>query len=313
MQIGVAAMGGDTRSVLERILELERRGIPAAWLTTGGGGLDALTLFAAAGAQTKTISLGTSIVPTWPRHPVVTAQQVQVIAGLAPGRFRLGLGPSHKPTMEDAFGYEFGAPLTNLREYIHVVRTLLQDGSVDFDGRFYHAHVRIPQPVTDVPIMASALRRASFELCGAETDGAISWVCPYAYLRDVALPAMKEGAEKAGRPAPPLIAHAPVCVHNDRDEVRAAARQQLSNYPKLPFYARMFAEAGYPEAEESSTWSDAMLDAVVISGNEKEVAASIRDLFSWGVGEVVAHVLPIGQDRKASWGRTVDVLTELSA
>ena len=107
MQIGVAAMGGDARSVLERIQELERRGIPAAWLTTGGGGLDALTLFAAAGAQTQTISLGTSIVPTWPRHPIVTAQQVQVIAGLAPGRIRLGLGPSHKPTMEDTFGYEF--------------------------------------------------------------------------------------------------------------------------------------------------------------------------------------------------------------
>ena len=59
--------------------------------------------------------------------------------------------------------------------------------------------------------MASALQRGSFELCGEEADGAISWICPGIYLRDVALPAMQLGAERAGRPVPPLIAHA-LCV-----------------------------------------------------------------------------------------------------
>ena len=49
------------------------------------------------------------------------------------------------------------------------------------DGDFYQAHESIPQKA-DVPIMASALQRGSFELCGAEADGAISWVCPWAYL-----------------------------------------------------------------------------------------------------------------------------------
>ena len=50
-------------------------------------------------------------------------------------------------------------------------------------------HETIPEPA-DVPVMASALQRRSFELCGAEADGAISWVCPGGYLRDVAIPAM---------------------------------------------------------------------------------------------------------------------------
>ena len=74
----------------------------------------------------------------------------------------------------------------------------------------------------------------------------------------------------------------------------------------------MFADAGYPEAEENAAWSDAMLDAVVISGDPEEVAQRIADLFKWGVSEVVAHVLLVGEDRKASWERTVDTLTKLS-
>lgn len=311
-RIGVAAMGGDPMSVIKRIETLESKGIGTAWLTTGGGGFDALTLFAAAGLQTKSICFGTSIVPTWSRHPVVTVQQVQVIAGIAPDRLRLGFGPSHKSIIEDGFGYEFKSPLTNLREYIHIVRSLLEEGSIDFDGRSYTAHIQIPRPIRGVPILASALRRTSFELCGAETDGAISWVCPYPYLRDVALPAIKEGARKAGRTTPPLIAHVPVSVHEDRDEVWSVARLKLRNYPRLPFYAHMFADAGYPGALENATWDDQMLENVVISGTEEQVASSIEGLFEWGVSEVVAHILEVGEDKLKSWHRTLDLLTTLN-
>lgn len=311
-RIGVAAMGGDANTILARIQDLERRNIPTAWLTTGRAGLDGLTLFAAAAARTERIMLGTCIVPTWPRHPIVTVQQVQVLSDLAPGRIRLGLGPSHKPTIEEMFGIDFEAPLTNLREYAHIVKTLLREGSVDFDGRHYHAHARIAEPVADVPVMASALRRGSYEFCGAETDGAISWVSPYTYLLDVALPAIKAGAQQAGRDVPPLIAHVPVCVHQDRDEVRDAARRQLRIYPQMPFYGRMFAEAGFPEAEQSTAWSDAMLDAVVVSGDEGEVSARLRELFDGGIGEVIADVILVGEDRQASWGRTVGLLAEVA-
>ncbi len=63
--------------------------------------------------------LGTSIVPTFPRHPLVTVQQTQVIASLASGRFRLGVGPSHRPLMA-AMGLPFRAPLGHLREYVRL-------------------------------------------------------------------------------------------------------------------------------------------------------------------------------------------------
>ncbi len=216
-RIGVAVRGNDMNEILDMIEQAEQLGIQAAWMTTGGARLDSITAFAAAAVRTQHIKLGTSIVPTFPRHPLVMVQQTQVVAQLAPGGFRLGVGPSHRPMME-SMGMNFTSPLGHLREYVQILKELMQEGRVEFDGTYYQAHDAITAPL-DVPVMASALQRGSFELCGAEADGAISWICPGPYLRDVALPAMQAGADKAGRPVPPLIAHAPVCVHENAEEV----------------------------------------------------------------------------------------------
>lgn len=309
-RIGVTAMGGDGKTVVRRIQELERLGIAAAWLTTGGAGLDGLTLLAAAAARTERILLGSSITPLWPRHPIVAVSQVQVLAQLAPSRFRFGVGPSHQAGVEAMFRFEFRKPLAHLREYITVVKTLLGKGAVDFDGEFYHAHAKIEAPLPEVPVLASALRPRSFELCGEVADGAISWVCPGHYLRDTALPAMKAGAGKTGRETPALVAHMPVCVHDDPGEARAAARQQLAFYSQLAFYQQMFVEAGYPEAKEGA-WSDRMLEAVVAMGSEERAAGRLRELLSWGAAEIIAMPIAAGAQRDASLRRTLNLVAEV--
>ena len=121
---------------------------------------------------------------------------------------------------------------------------------------------------------------------------------------------MKRGAEEAGRPVPPLIAHTPVVVHEDRAAVRAAALQQIATYPRTPFYQRMFTAAGYPEAQQG-TWSEAMLDAVVISGDEATVAQRLRDILTFA-GEVIVSVITVGEDREASRTRTLNLLADLA-
>ena len=308
-RIGVAVGGNKVQDIQVTIQRAEELGVDAVWMTTGGARLDSITVFAAAATSTQRIKFGTSIVPTFPRHPLVVAQQVQVVAQLAPGRFRLGLGPSHRPTMR-AMGIQMPNPLGHLREYLRIVKSLLQEGKVDFDGEHYQAHESIAEPV-DVPVMASALQRGSFELCGAEADGAISWVCPLAYLRDTALPAMKKGADEAGRPVPPLIAHAPVCVHDNADEMRAAFREQFAMYPKLPFYRRMLISAGYPEAAET-TWSNAMIDGLVLHGNEDQTARRIQQLLDIGASEVLLSPVLVGSDRGGSLDRTLRLLGQVA-
>ena len=233
-RIGVAVTAADSNAALAAVEDLERRGISAAWMTSGSaGGGDALSVFAAAGTRTRDIMMGTAITQTFPRHPIALAQQVLTLAQFAPGRFRLGLGTSRQGGMEQTIGANFRAPLAHLREYVRILKALLQEGSVDHSGRYYQAHSNIPAPV-DVPVMAAALGTRAYEICGAEADGAISWVCPRSYLQDVALPAMQRGAKRADREVPPLVAHVPVCVHDDPEEARQAVAQRSEDSPGRP-------------------------------------------------------------------------------
>ena len=85
--IGIALEGTRVAEIQTAIERAEQLGIQAAWMPTGGAQLDNITTLATAAARTRSIMLGTSIVPIYPRHPLVMAQQVQVVAQLAPGRF----------------------------------------------------------------------------------------------------------------------------------------------------------------------------------------------------------------------------------
>ena len=308
--IGIAISAARASEALEKISQAENLGISAAWLTSTGGGGDAVAVLAAAAVDTDTILLGTSIVQTWSRHPVTLVQQVQVVADLAPGRFRLGIGPSHKGPMENAFGADFRAPLGHLREYIDIVKPLLQRGAVEHEGRWYSANAKISGPL-NVPVMTSALRPGAFELAGSKADGVISWVCPHFYLRDTAMPALQEGARKAGRETPPMVVHAPVCVTEDIEAARDGVRNRLGYFPASPFYANMFVEAGFAPSSDAG-WTDEMLDAVLISGDEDSVSARIQEIFDWGGAEILASVVPAGDEGAESELRTLELLGKLS-
>ena len=296
--VGVAIQALNAHDFVTQVRQAEMAGVPVAWTTIGGaGGADPLTVFAAALTATDRIRLGTAIVPTWPRHPIIIAQQALALEQIASGRLRLGIGPSHEPGMVRNFGVRWEAPLTELREYLTVIRSLATTGAVDFVGRHVTARAtfREPQPLE---LLASALRPKSFEVCGELTDGAISWMCPASYLIREALPAIRRGADRAGRPTPPLIAHVPIMVSEDREAVRALARQQLGNYANVPFYLAMFREAGFPEA--SAGYSDAMLDDLIVSGSTEEVVARLCRMIEEGCGEVLAHPLLVPGDRAGS-------------
>lgn len=310
--VGLVNPPGDARGIVEGIQRLEGMGIPAVWLTTAGPGYDALTIFSAAAVRTEQIRMGTAIIPTWPQHPIAAVQQTQVIANLAPGRFRLGIGAANRTSVRGMFGLDFRQPVTNVREFAYIVKSLLQKGEVDFDGLHYHAHASIKDPMPDVPVMAAALGRKAFQACGEVTDGAISWLCPAPYLKDVAIPALKEGAQKVGRSTPPLMAHFIACVDENIDQVRAAVRKDFGSFAKAEHYISMFTAAGHPEVQNTQAWSDAMIDSVTFSGNEDAVAERIRHLFDSGADEVFASVVTAGSNRRASWDRTVSLLAEVN-
>jgi F420-dependent oxidoreductase-like protein len=306
--VGLVANTPDPSGTLRLIAQADELGLSTAWLITGATAPDPLALFAAAATRARQIRLGTAILPIWPRHPLAVAQSVLVLNAIAPGLLRLGLGPGGAGN-ERIYGIPYGKPLGHLREYLAILKAFFATGQVDYDGKHYHAHARLgaagqPPPTLDVPLLTSALQRGSFHFGGELADGVLTWICPLSYVQSVGLPALREGAQAAGRAAPPLIAHVPVVIHDNAAEVRMAVRAQYGFYTRLPYYAAMFAAAGFPEASESG-WSDRMIDATVVYGDEETVKRRLDEFYAAGVSEVMAQVAPAGEDRAASVARTL--------
>jgi F420-dependent oxidoreductase-like protein len=295
-RIGLSIIATDAADAVNRIVEAERVGLRQVWLPQGGsGGTDTLTIVAMAAARTTQIRLGTAIVPTYPRHPLVMAQQALAIHDLAPGRLRLGLGPSHRPIIEGSYGLTQTAPLAYLREYVTVLRGVLGEGHIEYHGNFFH--VRATSRTASIPLLVSALGLKAFHLAGEISDGALSWVCPVPYLLKSARPSLQAGAQAQHRPAPPLVAHVVVALNTDEAAVQAQARQFLLRYSQLPFYAHMFEEAGLPVATDGSGL-DALAKALVISGDEATLRGRLAELLANGLDELLVHPLPLSNEGK---------------
>ena len=296
-RVGLIVDGANAAAAVKTIAAAEAAGVLQIWMIQSPWSPDILTTFAAAATKTSTVRLGTSIVPTYPRHPLVLAQQALALYDIAPGRLRLGIGPSHKAIIEGTYGLPQTTPLAHLREYVNVLRAALWEAKVDHHGQFFNVIVTLPR-TAQIPVLISTLGKKAFQLAGQIADGALSWVCPVPYLLRVGIPTLRTSAAAAaaevGRSAPPpLVAHVSVALSEDRGSVLAAGHQMLDFYAKLPFYAKMFSDAGFPLTSDQTSVPDALVDSLVISGNEATVAARFTELLAAGLDELNVALVPI--------------------
>lgn len=284
-------------ATLGTIEQAEAMGVPAIWGPTIPMGFDMLTLLAAAAVRTTTMRLGVAIVPTYPRSPVELATEALVLAELAPGRFCLGLGTSHPAIIEGMYGLPFGRkPVSQLREYITILRALLWEGQVTFEGEFYQVNTQFPSGTKPpcIPLPIAALRPPLFRLAGEVSDGALAAWCPYNYLVDVALPTMREGAASANRPVPPVFAQVPVVLSEDFNVVREAAQQALDMYlHTAPAYARLFAMAGYPIGSDC-VLPDNFIQDMFVYGDDAAILARLGEIRAMGIDELMVTLHPVG-------------------
>jgi F420-dependent oxidoreductase-like protein len=293
-RVGLGVDGSNSASAVKSIVAAKDAGVRQVWMAQLPIWPDTLTTFATAAEKTTTVNLGTSIVPTYPRHPLVMAQQALAIHDLAPGRFRLGIGPSHRFLIEDMYGLQHNKPLAHLHEYVDVLRAALWDGKVDHHGEFYNVEATFPR-TAQIPIFISTLGKNAFQLAGQIADGAITWVCPIPYLVNTAIPAIRSSASAAGRSAPPIIvAHIPVALSEDRTSALSAGHRFLDFYGKIPFYANMFSNAGFQMTSDQSV-PDPLVDTLLISGNEATVSARLRELLEAGLDELLVTLVPVSE------------------
>ncbi len=290
----IAAINVNVKTVPETLALVRRAeelGVRSMWLSSPYPPLpDSLTTLAVIGARTERILLGSSIAVTFSRHPLIMAQQAMAIDQVAPGRFRLGIGTGHRPMVEGAYGLPFERPLEQLREYAEILQQAFHGGQIDYTGKRFNVHASLAGAAS-IPVYLSALRARSYHVAGEVADGAISWVSPSAFLRDVARPALLEGAASSGRPRPRLVGHAFGLVSDDAEAVKKLGRERLVGYTGLAFYQAMFAAAGYPEARDGVV-SDDLVDDLVLAGKEERVADGVRRFFDRGADELIVRLLP---------------------
>src|SRR4029434_394528 len=116
--------GGDLAATIDCVKLSETLGYDSVWVTHGLGRASFLVL-AAFAAATSRIGLGNGVVPVYPRHPVTMAQAALTLSELSGGRFTLGVGVSHRASMEAMLGLTLREPLAVMREYVAVLRGAL--------------------------------------------------------------------------------------------------------------------------------------------------------------------------------------------
>src|SRR5258705_1239291 len=110
------------------------RGVRQVWLNQRFD-VDALTLAAVIATAVPGLGVGTAVVPINPRHPLLVASAAQTAQAAAHGNFSLRIGLGGNELEQRAFGIPVGKEVTRLRDYLTILRSIRDDGEVDFAGQ----------------------------------------------------------------------------------------------------------------------------------------------------------------------------------
>jgi F420-dependent oxidoreductase-like protein len=292
MRIGINGTGLLARGSIDAITDHAARaaadGFASYWLAEHPvGGIDALTVLSTVAQRAAGIELGTAIVPTWPRHPMVMAGQAATAQQAMNGRLALGIGLSHE-VMLGQLGIAMEKPIRHLREYLSILMPLLHEGRVDYMGETLSCRAdafRRPEPPP--PVLVAALGPQALRVTGRLADGtSLAWVGPRTVRGHIA-PTIREAAAEAGRAAPRIVATIPVCVTADVEGTLARARKAFSNYGTLPSYQEMFRREGIEGPAD-----------LVIAGGEAQVEDRLGELAAAGVTDFSAAELGRGEEER---------------
>lgn len=292
MQIGIngtgLVQGASIEAITQHAQTANDDGFASYWLAEHPtGGLDALMVLTVVGLSVPRIELGTAIVPTFPRHPMVMAGQTHTALNAIGPRLTLGIGLSHA-TMMAQLGMPFEKPIRHLREYLSILVPLLNAGRVDFQGEMLSCEaVTFFKPTAVTPVVVAALGPQALKVAGTLADGTtLAWVGPKT-VREHIKPRLSEAAAAAGKSAPRIIATLPVCVTNDESGIRARIGRNLAMYGELPSYKAMFEREGVEGPGQ-----------LAIVGNEDQVRTAIEGMREAGVTDFAASEFTTNDDER---------------
>ncbi len=256
-------------SARQSVRAIEELGYEAVWFPESVGSKEAMSQAAMLLAWTDRIVVATGIANVYARDPMAMANGARALTEAYPGRFLLGIGVSHAPSIAKRSGADYAKPVATMRAYLDAM-----------DAALYRA----PEP-DETPRVLAALGPRMLELAAERSLGAHPYFVPVEHTR--------LARETIG--AGPLLApEQAVVLETDPARARAIARGHMGYYLGLDNYRSNLVRLGYAEADFAGDGSDALVDAVVAWGDERAIAARVRAHLEAGADHVAVQVL--GED-----------------
>ena len=316
-RVGVAFSAGLNASEIVECAQLaESLGYDSVWVAEGHGG-DQFAILGAIAAQTERVKLGTCISSVFVRSAPTVAMSAAVVDQLSGGRFILGLGSSHKVQVEPEHGVPYAKPVTRVRETAEVVRRLLRDGRVSFEGETvtienYELWFQPLRP--SLPIYFSAVRPKLLGICGEEADGVILVFTTLDTAAEVRTH-IAAGAERTGRDpgAVDVTSLIPTAVTDDPADAFDALRPGIAMYTGFfPRYNRVAVDQGFGDeaAAIAEAWargdheaanravSDAHVQSVCIAGTAEQCRERIAAYHASGIDLPMIAPMATGPNAK---------------
>jgi coenzyme F420-dependent glucose-6-phosphate dehydrogenase len=226
------------RQLLDFAVEAEEQGFDSVWVSdhfqpwrhTNGHAPFSMSWLAAVGERTSRVQLGTSVLtPTFRYHPSIVAHAFATLGSLYPGRIALGVGTGESMNEVPVTGIEWPDQRERFRrlsESVKLIKKLWSEEEVQFEGEYYTVRgaTVYDRPEQPVPIYIAATGPSAAKLAGRLADG---FICTSGkgmeLYRDQLLPAVREGAEAAGRDYGSIEKTIEVKVAFDEDRGRALA------------------------------------------------------------------------------------------
>jgi F420-dependent oxidoreductase-like protein len=240
-----------------------RRGARQVWLGQRFD-VDALTLAAVIANAVPGLGVGTAVVPINPRHPLLVASAAQTAQAAAHGHFSLGIGLGGNALEQGAFGIPAGNEIARLREYLTVLRSILERGDVDFHGQELTARPPMSPAVPGgrpFPVYVAAMGPRALRAAGELADGTLTYLAGPRTIEEFIAPTITQAAADAGRPPPRIIASVPVAITKNPDAARTEATKSLHFYDQFPSYQKIMAREGVTHASDLAVIGDP--DAVI--------------------------------------------------
>jgi probable F420-dependent oxidoreductase len=251
--------------VREAVRAIEGMGYGAVWFPESRG-REAIALSAMLLAETSTIKVAPGIASIWARDPSAAAGAAMALGEAWPGRFTLGLGVSHAPSV-GARGHDYSRPLTRMEEYLDAMESSVFVG---------------PQPDVPVPVVLAALGPKMLRLAADRTTGAHPYFVPVShtvFAREIIGPEVFLAPEQA------------IVLDTDPVRARATARGHMEHYLLSDNYRRNLLRLGWTESDLENGGSDALVDAIVSWGSAEEIAETIAAHHEAGADHVSIQVI----------------------